>query len=230
MIRRLLIAISPPLSLTLQIHQLQEHSKARMGFSIWDKRMAPHWDTHPRDTWQDGDSEAWRYNSTARRRLSSNRLLFFIVDQSDPKAAPPFQGTSAAGVAQPSAPLTTSDVAAAHYLGFLTETATPASVSLFPDLISPVSFGQTASSGTILVGGIFPNDDVTQTPNADIFINLGTQDSAIKWTLFLCNCYSARPGTGLHCRPRQQLHGSGRSRHQCRGIFHLYISRSRSDW
>jgi hypothetical protein len=105
----------------------------------------------------------------------------FIVDQSLPKSTSTFQGASAAGVAQPSSSLSTSDVAAASYLGFLTETATPTAdiASPFPGFTSPISFGQTASSGTTMVGGIFPNDDVTQTPNADISINLGKQDSAI---------------------------------------------------
>jgi hypothetical protein len=105
----------------------------------------------------------------------------FILDQSNPTAIASqgqVQGAASAGVAQPSAPLSTSAVAAGTYLGFLTEGAVSGNNPL-PVLTSPASFGQTASSGSTMIGGAFPNDDVTQTPNSDMQINLGTQDSTI---------------------------------------------------
>jgi hypothetical protein len=105
----------------------------------------------------------------------------FILDQSNPSAIASqgqAQGAASAGVAQPSAPLSTSAVAAGTYLGFLTEGAVSGNHPV-PALTSPVSFGQTASSGSTMTGGAFPNDDVTQTPNSDMQINLGTQDSTI---------------------------------------------------
>ncbi len=106
----------------------------------------------------------------------------FIVDQTDTSQA---LGSGAVGVAQPASALSTAGVAAGQYLGFLTQAPTNASPSgeeprtQQPTLTSPISFGLTAGTGTTLVGGDFPNDDVTQTPNTDISITLGTQDSTI---------------------------------------------------
>ncbi len=111
----------------------------------------------------------------------------FIVDQSD-TSQPIYQGSGVAGVAQPSAPLATANVAAGQYLGFLTEAPTLGTTLVngsqqatgpVPPVTSPVSFGLTLSTGATMVGGAFPNDDVTQTPNADTSITLGTQDSTI---------------------------------------------------
>jgi hypothetical protein len=78
--------------------------------------------------------------------------------------------------------LNTTAVAAQTYSGFLYETATlgdPAYNSVAaPANTLPVSFGQVvASSGTTMIGGEFPNDDVTQTPNSDMMIDLGSQDA-----------------------------------------------------
>lgn len=88
---------------------------------------------------------------------------------------------AAAGVAEPVSPLSTATVASGNYLGFLTQAPQgPSSDGLsdtFPGLTSPVSFGPATTSGTTLTGGIFPNDDVGQTPNADTIINLGAQSS-----------------------------------------------------
>jgi hypothetical protein len=106
---------------------------------------------------------------------------FFVADQSDPTAAPP-NGASVAGVVEPATALNTTAVAAQTYSGFLYETATlgdPAYNSVAaPANTLPVSFGQVvASSGTTMIGGEFPNDDVTQTPNSDMMIDLGSQDA-----------------------------------------------------
>lgn len=107
---------------------------------------------------------------------------FIVVDQNDPKQLG--IGASVAGVAEPSASLSTSDVVAHQYLGFLYEPATVpyGGVTATAAVTSPVAFGTaapsgTASSGTTLTGGVFPNDDVTQTPNADIIITPGKQDA-----------------------------------------------------
>lgn len=105
----------------------------------------------------------------------------FVIDQSNPTYDPSqgqVAGSASAGVAQPSAPLTTSSVAAGNYLGFLTEGATSGN-NPYPALTSPLAFMQANSSGTTMTGGDFPNDDVTQAPNSDIVINLGAQDSTI---------------------------------------------------
>ena len=126
-------------------------------------------------------------NSLANYSLSLTTTLqigpsgIFIVDQSDasvPQNQGLVQGSSAAGVAQSSSPLATSSVAGGSYLGFLTESSNNGG-TLAPTFTSPVSFGPASSSGTTILGGIFPNDDVTQTPNADTSISLGTQDSTI---------------------------------------------------
>ena len=87
-----------------------------------------------------------------------------------------------AGVAEPTAPLSTSSIAAGTYLGFLTVAAQDQlgdGTIVDPGYTSPLSFGQTASSGTTMFGGDFPNDDVTQQPNSDISINFGSQNGTL---------------------------------------------------
>jgi hypothetical protein len=111
---------------------------------------------------------------------------FFVADQSDPNATGQL-GASVVGVAEPSSALTTKDVASKSYLGFLYETATIASTSYNAAADAntvPVSFGPTTTSGTTsITGGEFPSStqfpggDVTQTPNSDTIINLGTQSA-----------------------------------------------------
>jgi hypothetical protein len=105
---------------------------------------------------------------------------FFAADQSDPTQSSP-TGSSAAGMAEPPTPLSTSTLAAGQYMGFLYEApafgyqANPAT----PAFTAPVAFGQVSSSGSTMTGGIFPNDDVTGTPNSDIQINLGKEDGTL---------------------------------------------------
>jgi hypothetical protein len=109
---------------------------------------------------------------------------FFVADQSDPTATAP-TGASMAGVAEPSSALSTTDMASKTYLGFIYEPAatinspsTTLPVSPATSAVtSPVAFGQVASSGTTMTGGIFPNDDVTQAPASDTMINLGKEDA-----------------------------------------------------
>jgi hypothetical protein len=102
---------------------------------------------------------------------------FIVADQNDPTM--PGIGASVAGVAEPAVSLSTSDVVSHSYLGFLYEPATVpyGGVDATPAMTSPVSFGTVAASGTTMTGGIFPGDDVTQTPNADILMTLGSQNA-----------------------------------------------------
>jgi hypothetical protein len=97
----------------------------------------------------------------------------FVADQSDATMAQP-TGASVAGVIQPGSALSTNDIESKQYLGFVYQGATAIGlngVPATPPITSPVSFG------TTLTGGDFPNDDVTQAPNADISITLGKQDT-----------------------------------------------------
>lgn len=96
----------------------------------------------------------------------------FVADQSDPTMTQP-TGASVAGVVQPASALSTNDIESKQYLGFVYQGATTIGlngVPATPPITSPVSFG------TTLIGGDFPNDDVTQAPNSDISITLGKQD------------------------------------------------------
>lgn len=123
------------------------------------------------------------YTSTTQSTIWVGPSGFFAADQSDPTQTTP-TGASVAGMAEPSAPLSTSAVASAQYLGVLYEasntygysTGVPAS----PAYTVPVGFGQVvAGTGNTMTGGVFANDNVTGTPNSDIQVNLGSQDSAL---------------------------------------------------
>lgn len=81
------------------------------------------------------------------------------------------------GVAAPSSALDTTSLAAAKYLGFMYESLpiTSSNQSLTTQL---VSFGSAvAGSGTTMTGGVFPNDDPSQTPAANIAVNFGSQSA-----------------------------------------------------
>jgi hypothetical protein len=104
---------------------------------------------------------------------------FFVSDQSDPSMAQP-TGASVAGVIEPASPLSTSDMTSKQYLGLAYQGATTLGlngVPATPPLTYAVSFGQPGLVGATLLGGDFPNDDVTQTPNSDMSIILGNQDA-----------------------------------------------------
>jgi hypothetical protein len=101
---------------------------------------------------------------------------FFSLDQSVPSATTP-TGGAVIGVVEPSSPLSTSDVAAGNYLGFLYEPENSGAVPVVPGITAPVAFAPGPSNS--LIGGGFPNDDVTQVPGTDMTINLGTQDSTL---------------------------------------------------
>jgi hypothetical protein len=105
---------------------------------------------------------------------------FFVADQSEPGSNPP-TGASIAGMSEPSSPLPTLDMTSQVYLGFLYEPATTPYLGSAPSpaVTSPVTFGQAGVSGSALIGGDFPNDDITQPPNSDIAINPGKQDATL---------------------------------------------------
>uniref|UniRef100_A0A372IJY6 Lipoprotein n=1 Tax=Paracidobacterium acidisoli TaxID=2303751 RepID=A0A372IJY6_9BACT len=119
--------------------------------------------------------------------LQASPSGYFMVDQ-DQGAPTLFDFAPAqtgplglVGVEQPSSQLSTSAVAGAKYLGFEYDAIDDIVLGLPGTL--PVAFGQTGASGasgsgTAITGGAYPNDDVTQTPAANITIDLGTQDSA----------------------------------------------------
>jgi hypothetical protein len=86
-----------------------------------------------------------------------------------------------AGMVQPSSQLDTTSIVAGKYLGFV---FVPLAnfLSWFGSTVNlgattaPVAFGQVAASGTVMTGGGYANDDVAQTPAADISLDLGQQD------------------------------------------------------
>jgi hypothetical protein len=108
---------------------------------------------------------------------------FFTADQSDASQPAP-TGASVAGVAEPASPLSISDVSSSTYLGILYMAANTANygngAAATPAYTAPVGFGQVVpGTATTMTGGIFPNDDVTGTPNSDLQISLGTQDETL---------------------------------------------------
>jgi len=127
-----------------------------------------------------GPSTVTTTTPTTQSKLWIGPSGFFAADQSDPTQTP-YAGASVAGMAEPSSALTTSALAAGEYLGFLYEAPVSSSVlSGATAFTAPVGFGQVVpSSANTMTGGIFPNDDVTATPNSDIQITLGTEDSTL---------------------------------------------------
>jgi hypothetical protein len=115
--------------------------------------------------------------NTLNTSLAIGSSGVFVSNQANESSpTPSHNAAGVAGVAEPAIALTTTTVAAGKYLGFITQPVTGAN-SQFAGTTSPVSFGQTASSGTTMTGGVFPNDDVTLPPNANISITLGAQSS-----------------------------------------------------
>jgi len=132
------------------------------------------------DLWGPNESIQSGPNAGTQSNLWVGPSGFFAADQSGPAQDPP-AGASVAGVAEPASALNTSDMESHHYLGFLYEPATVPYGGVIPSpaVTSPIAFGQSPSSGSTMTGGIFPNDDVTETPNSDIIVNLGKQDATL---------------------------------------------------
>jgi len=119
--------------------------------------------------------------STAKSNIWIGPSGFFAADQSDPAQTTP-AGASFAGMAEPTASLSTSALASAQYLGFVYQAPSASSTgyATVPAFTAPVGFGQVvAGSGSSLTGGIFPNDNVTGTPDSDTIITLGSEDSTL---------------------------------------------------
>jgi hypothetical protein len=87
------------------------------------------------------------------------------------------------GTVKPSSQVSTSDIVAGKYIGFQYQPLQARFVAggqtyNLGSVTSPVVFGQTAGSGTVMTGGVYPNDNVKQTAPSNITIDLGQQDSA----------------------------------------------------
>ena len=135
--------------------------------------------------WLDVLPEKGPYTSSYPLTTSLSPSGLFVMDQGQgapyqgPNSAAILPGASSllglAGVQQPSSPLDTGSIVGGKYLGFEFDAV---DVGLNRPASNPVSFGQAAGSGTVMTGGGYANDDVTQTPTTNIAIDLGQQDSA----------------------------------------------------
>jgi hypothetical protein len=77
------------------------------------------------------------------------------------------------GFAMPAAPISVSDVISKNYSGFAYENN-----GISPVHTRPVIFAQLTGT-SVLTGGDFANDDLTQTPGSEYTLALGQQDSAL---------------------------------------------------
>jgi len=84
----------------------------------------------------------------------------------------PYPNVSAWGVGEPGAPLLTSFVATANYIGFLFEYNVASSI--FRTRL--VGFGNAPVSGTVMQGGTYPNEDPTQSPTINMSVTFNSQD------------------------------------------------------
>ncbi|WP_263358128.1 hypothetical protein [Acidicapsa ligni] len=116
--------------------------------------------------------------------VSPSGYFLLDQDQGDPANGPPTGNTASygatgplglVGVVQPSSAINTGSLVGGKYLGIEFD---PVDLTLHRGASQPVAFGQTTGSGTVMTGGAFPNDDVTQTPPSNITIDLGQQDSS----------------------------------------------------
>jgi hypothetical protein len=80
--------------------------------------------------------------------------------------------TSAVGLAQPLNPINTKSLAAASFSGFQVEYSSAS-------ITQPVSFGPAIDGSAALNGGIFPNDDVSQTADSSDLFQFGSQSTLI---------------------------------------------------
>lgn len=82
------------------------------------------------------------------------------------------------GVVAPSSALNTTSLAAGKYLGFEYESL-PGTVNSVPVTTQLVSFGSVVvGSGTTITGGVFLNDDPSQTAASNITVNFGSQSTS----------------------------------------------------
>jgi hypothetical protein len=105
---------------------------------------------------------------------------FFLMDQGqgNPLLDGAYAGSAGpyglVGIIQPASPIDTSSVVGKKYLGFKYNPINTIDLGIKDTW--PLSFGQIAGTGTTLIGGAFPNDDITQIPATNISIDLGAQD------------------------------------------------------
>ena len=92
-----------------------------------------------------------------------------IQEASPPMAAGPF---GLVGFPQPSSQIDTGSLMAGNYIGFTFNS--DAAYASHP-VSQPIAFR--GGSGTVMSGGLYPNDDVTQTPPGNITMDLGQEDS-----------------------------------------------------
>jgi len=133
------------------------------------------------DYWAPVPNTVTALPSTAKSNIWIGPSGFFAADQSDPAQTNP-TGASLAGMAEPTASLSTSALASAQYLGFVYQAPTSASTgyTAVPAFTAPVGFGQVvAGSGSSLTGGIFPSDNLAGAPNSDTVITLGSESSTL---------------------------------------------------
>lgn len=83
-------------------------------------------------------------------------------------------GNSWVGFAMPQAAIKPSDVGAQTYRGFVFEGTTTTPIDT-----RAVAFSTPPAAGPTLVGGVFPNDDLTAIPLNEYRITLGAQDSTL---------------------------------------------------
>jgi hypothetical protein len=105
-----------------------------------------------------------------------NQAGYFIEDRSPSTYPNPAKSyLSWVGLAMSASPLSTTDIASGTYTGFVYEpNNTVSKVTTQPVALIP----STVSLGT-LVGGVYPNDDLTQPPGSEYTIALGSQDSQL---------------------------------------------------
>lgn len=83
-------------------------------------------------------------------------------------------GITWVGFPMPPTPVSASNVMSGKYRGFVYE-----STDVTPIHTRPVAFAQKTDGSTGLVGGAYPNDDLTETPSSQYTLALGTEDSAL---------------------------------------------------
>jgi hypothetical protein len=98
---------------------------------------------------------------------------------------------SAVGLAQPISPISTKSLAGANFAGFQVEYSSTTAV-----LTQPVSFGPAIDGSVGLSGGIYPNDDVTQTADNSSLFTFGSQDSQINGLFAVATMVALDPQGG----------------------------------
>jgi len=116
-------------------------------------------------------------SATAEYSIPTHYLIneagYFLETQSytDDPVFSQYGDVAAWGVVEPLMPLKTSTVASASYLGFLFE----ANNGVY--LTRPVGFGGLKTSGSVMSGGAFLNENPINPPGVEMTLNFGAQDA-----------------------------------------------------